>query len=54
MKTNIKLRVTPEQSVAVQKICFANGIFFKGAEDKISYVSNEYLFIEHDKIKMGN
>lgn len=26
MKTNIKLRVTPEQSEAVQKICFANGV----------------------------
>ena len=29
MKTNIKLRVTPEQSEAVQKICFANGFRWK-------------------------
>lgn len=50
MKTNIKLRVTPEQSEAVQKICFANGVFFMGAKDKISYTSAEYLFIDHDRI----
>ena len=50
METNIKLRVTPEQSEAVQKICFANGVFFSGANDKISYISAEYLFIDHDKI----
>lgn len=50
MKTNIKLRVTPEQSEAVQKICFANGIFFSGTKDKISYLEAEYLFIESDRI----
>lgn len=50
MKTNIKLRVTPEQSEAVQKICFANGVFFIGANDKISYTEAEYLFIEPAKI----
>lgn len=46
MKTNIKLRVTPEQSEAVQKICFANGITWSAGEDKISYTEAEYLFIE--------
>ena len=46
MKTNIKLRVTPEQSKAVQKICFANGINWSAGEDKISYIEAEYLFIE--------
>lgn len=50
MKTNIKLRVTPEQSEAVQKICFAKGIFFSEANDKISYLSAEYLFIEPTRI----
>ena len=50
MKTNIKLRVTPEQSEAVQKICFANGIFFSGVKDKISYLEAGYLFIESDRI----
>ena len=54
MKTNIKLKVTPEQSEAVQKICFANGVFFSGANDKISYISAEYLFIDHDKIWYRN
>ena len=46
MKTNIKLRVTPEQSEAVQKICFANGIDWISGENKISYTVAEYLFIE--------
>lgn len=54
MKTNIKLRVTPEQSEAVQKICFANGIFFSGEKDKISYLEAKYLFIESDKIWYRN
>ena len=46
MKTNIKLKVTPEQSEAVQKICFANGVIWRAGEDKISYTTEEYLFIE--------
>ena len=50
IKTGIKLQVTPEQSEAVQKICFANGIFFNEANDKISYTEAEYLFIESDRI----
>lgn len=51
MKTNIKLRVTPKQSEAVQKICFANGITWKLiATDKVGYTDLEYLFIETDRI----
>ena len=46
MKTNIKLRVTPEQSEAVQKICFANGVDWSAGENKISHTIAEYLFIE--------
>ena len=46
MKTNIKLKVTPEQSEAVQKICFANGIDWSAGENKISHTTAEYLFIE--------
>ena len=46
MKTNIKLRVTPEQSKAVQKICFANGINWSAGENEISYTEAEYLFIK--------
>lgn len=50
MKTNIKLRVTPEQSKAVQKICFANGINWYVKENEISYTEAEYLFIEPTRI----
>ena len=50
MKTNIKLRVTPEQSEAVQKICFAKGIDWSAGENKISYTIAEYLFIEPTRI----
>lgn len=50
MKTNIKLRVTPEQSKAVQKICFANGIDWNAGENKISYTIEEYLFIKPTRI----
>ena len=46
MKTNIKLRVTPEQSKAVQKICFTNGIDWSEGENKISYTFAPYLFIK--------
>ena len=50
MKINIKLRVTPEQSEAVQKICFANGIKWTADTAKISYTAAEYLFIEPTRI----
>ena len=46
MKTNIKLKVTPEQSKTVQRICFANGINWSAGENKILYTFAEYLFIE--------
>ena len=50
MKTNIKLRVTPEQSEAVQKICFANDIDWNSEENKISYTVTKYLFIEPTEV----
>lgn len=50
MKTNIKLKVTPEQSEAVQKICFANGIKWTADTAKISHTAAEYLFIEPTRI----
>ena len=46
IKTNIKLRVTPEQSKAVQKICFANGIGWQ-QELSLKFLASPYLFI-HD------
>ena len=45
MKTNIKLRVTPEQSKAVQKICFANGINWKQTDFNKSTINVKYIFI---------
>ena len=51
MKTNIKLRVTPEQSEAVQKICFANGInWAAGNCNEVRYTKAEYLFIDSDRV----
>ena len=45
MKTNIKLRVTPEQSEAVQKICFANGIKWKQTNFNRYTKDVKYIFI---------
>ena len=50
MKTNIKLRVTPEQSKAVQKICFANGIEWFIFNSSVSFTDKEYLFIDFNRI----
>ena len=50
MKTNIKLRVTPEQSEAVQKICFANGIEWMDGRNTPMHLNFEYLFIESNNI----
>ena len=50
MKTDIKLRVTPEQSEAVQQICFANDIGwgFEGKYKDIKHLEQSLLFI-YDK-----
>ena len=45
MKTNIKLKVTPEQSEAVQKICFEHGIFWKQTHFNKDTSNVRYLFI---------
>lgn len=50
MKTNIKLRVTPEQSEAVQKICFANGAEWLTFNSTVSFTDKEYLFIDSNII----
>ena len=46
MKTNIKLRVTPEQSEAIQKICFANNTS-EEKELKLDFLVAPYLFISN-------
>lgn len=52
IKTNIKMRVTPEQSRRVQEICFENGIYWAG-ENKVRVYSN-FLYIRglitHDSL----
>ena len=51
MKTNIKLKVTPKQSEAVQKICFEHGINWHEDDSNIpKYLKATYLFIESDRI----
>ena len=44
IKTNIKMRVTPEQSAKVQKICFKNGIEWKHKTIATLYTSIPYLY----------
>ena len=46
MKTNIKMRVTPEQSKKVQEICFKNGIQWRLNLNTISHINKPYLAIE--------
>lgn len=48
IKTNIKMRVTPEQSAKVQKICFKNGIDWGFSDDTIIYEDEPYIFIEKE------
>ena len=44
IKTNIKLQVTPEQSEAVQKICFNNKIYWPDSEDTLEETA-KYIFV---------
>ena len=53
MKTNIKLRVTPEQSEAVQKICFANGINWDGT-GKFYHLNKPFIYIYELSISCDN
>ena len=45
IKTNIKMRVTPEQSKQVQEICFANGLGWSGKDFRLTLLDQEYLMI---------
>lgn len=49
IKTNIKMRVTPEQSAKVQEICFENGIVWGNGEKEIKYENGVFLFILDNK-----
>ena len=44
-KTPIKIRVTPEQSEIIQKICFANKIFWYDGDNTISMLDASYVYI---------
>ena len=46
IKTNIKMRVTPEQSAKVQEICFENGINWGYSDDIVKYEDEPYIIIE--------
>ena len=50
IKTNIKMRVTPEQSAKVQEICFENGINWGFSDDTIIYEDEPYIFIEKENL----
>lgn len=46
IKTNIKMRVTPEQYIKVQEICFANNIFWLSGKDTfLEDDTNPYILI---------
>ena len=46
MKTNIKMRVTPEQSAKVQEIVFARGGEWRGGDMGIQLTENPLLFFK--------
>lgn len=54
IKTNIKMRVTPEQSRKVQEICFSNGIYWAGENKNKVRVYSNFLYIRglitHDSL----
>ena len=49
MIKNIKLKVTPEQSRKVQKICFSKGVFWGTTRDRVSYTDALYLYITNGR-----
>ena len=48
IKTNIKMRVTPEQSAKVQEICFKNGVKWFANGFNVVHVEKPYLFVWND------
>lgn len=53
IKTNIKMRVTPEQSRRVQEICFENGINFYGNKTNKETIEADFLYVKKDKLTYG-
>lgn len=55
MRTNIKLEVTPEQSKAIQIICFANNIKWGGGpECEVKHTYAPFLYIGNRRITFSN
>ena len=46
IKTNIKMRVTPEQSAKVQEICFENDINWTSEKGNVQFIDKPFLFID--------
>ena len=53
IKTNIKMRVTPEESKQVQEICFANRITWNTGYFEVKHLNKKYLYIA-EAITWGN
>ena len=53
MITNIKLKVTPEQSRKVQEIAFKNGVYWLTNRNAVSYENRPYLYIKRTHISHG-
>lgn len=47
---NIKMLVTPEQSIKVQKICFSLGIFWSCTGEDLFIERHKALFIRNDEL----
>ena len=46
IKTNIKMRVTLEQSIKVQEICFKNDINWTSGKGNVQFIDKPFLFID--------
>ena len=46
IKTDIKMRVTMEQSAKVQEICFENDIAWVSRKKKVMFINKPFLFID--------
>ena len=51
---NIKMLVTPEQSIKVQKICFNLGIFWSMNQNELMETKHKALFIEDRTLYYSN
>lgn len=51
IKTNIKMRVNPEQSAKVQEICFKNGIEWKSKlkAKTLTFINEPFIFVKENK-----